>query len=170
MSSRLLSAAVAALLLSGAAPALARQTAPAPAPAPQAAPAPEADDEVQSPQEAAIEAAGEAFGARMEAMSQEMQAAATAAGTDKDKAKADLDAIQARYQPDADAFAATLTEFIRGQVGVVPEDQRAGMQTALEQVGPTITGIPARVRAEVEQAVAAPAPEAVAPPATPPAS
>lgn len=169
MSSRLLSAAVAVVALAAAVPAVAQQPQPAPQAAPQAAePADEAD--AASPEEAAIEAAGEAFGARMEAMSQEMQAAATAAGADKDKAKADLDAIQARYQPDADAFAATLTEFIRGQVGVVPEDQRAGMQTALEQVGPTITGIPARVRAEVEQAAAAPAPEAVTPPATPPAS
>ena len=168
MSSRLLSAAVAALLLSGGAPALARQAA---APTPQTAPAPEAeaDDEAKSPEEAAVEAAGEAFGARMEAMSQEMQAAATAAGADKDKAKADLDAIQARYQPDADAFAATLTEFIRGQVGAVPEDQRAGMTAALEQVGPTIKGVPAQVRAQVEQAAAAPAPEATTPPATPPA-
>lgn len=171
MSSRLLSAAAAALLLAAAVPALAQEAAP---PAAAAAPAPDADDDdAASAAEADLEAKGEAFGARMEAMSQEMTAAVAAAGADKDKAKVDLDAIQARYQPDADAFADTLLAFVQSQMAQVPEDQRAGMAAAIPEIGPRIKGVPAEVRAGIEAKAAAPAstaPDATTPSATPPAS
>lgn len=166
MSNRLLSAAVAALLLSGAAPALARQVA---APAPQTAPAPEADDEAKSPEEAAVEAAGEAFGARIEAMSKEMEAAVTAAGADKAKAKTDLDAIQARYQPDADAFADTLTAFVQSQMAAIPDAQRAEAEAKLPVMSATIKGLPAQLRELIEANAATPAataPDAATPPAS----
>ena len=91
----------ASVVLAFAAPAFA-QDAPA---APPAATA-EADAE------AAFEAKGEAFGARMEEMGAEMQAAVTAAGGDQAKATPALDAIVAKYQPEADAFAVELEAFI----------------------------------------------------------
>ncbi len=157
MSSRLLPAAAAAVLLLSGAPAFAQQaTATAPAPAPQTAPAPDAEDEVQSPDEAAIEAAGEAFGTRMETMQTEMQNVLTAVGGDAAKAKADLDAIQVRYQPDADAFAQTLTAFLRARMAQLPTQPTAEDQAKLDEFGPTLRGIPAQVRSQLEQQTAAP--------------
>lgn len=76
----------------------------APAPAAEAAPA---------PGEAELEAAAAAFGARIQTMGEEMQAAVTAAGGDAAKQDADLDAIEARYQPDVDAFLAALETFLQ---------------------------------------------------------
>jgi hypothetical protein len=154
MSLRLILPAVAALAL--AAPAFA-QTAPAPAPAPQAAPAPVAQD-AESPEEAAFEAKADAFGQRMETMQHELQAAATAAGADAAKKKTDLDAIQARYQPEADAFAVDLQNFVQTAVAMVPEDQRAGAAAQIEAAVPQIRGLPAMIRGQVEQPQPAPVP------------
>jgi hypothetical protein len=144
-----------------AAPAFA-QTAPAPAPAaaPQAAPAPAAED-AESPDEAAFEAKADAFGDRMKGMMEEMQAAVAAAGADAAKKKTDLDAIQARYQPEADGFATDLQNFLQTQAAAVPEDQRAGMLEGVEQALPKIRGLPAMLRAQAEQ------PQAPAPAAAP---
>ncbi len=136
---RLLSSVAAVALIALAAPAFA-QEASAPAPqAPAAAPAPAAA-EADSPEQAAFEARAEAFGKSMEAMSTEMQTAATQA--DKAKAKTDLDAIQARYQPDADSFADDLQTFAATQGA--PADQIA---MAAQQ----IKTIPAMMRADIEQ-------------------
>ena len=66
----------------------------------------------------------------------------------KAKAKTDLDAIQARYQPEVVAFAQELQAFAVTQGA--PAEQMAAV--ALQ-----IQGIPAKVRTEVEQAAAAPA-------------
>ena len=143
---RLLSctAAVAALVLSGPTLALA-QTATAPAPAAQpAAPAPA--EAAESPEAAAFEAKGEAFETSMEAMATEMQAAAAQA--DKAKAKTDLDALQARYQSQADTFAEELQTYAVAQGA--PADQMAMAATQIKS-------IPAMVRAKAEEAAAAPA-------------
>lgn len=120
-------------------------------PAPQAAPAAPAPEQPMSPEEAALEAAGEAFGQKMQAMAEEMGAALEAKGGDAVQAKAELDAIQARYQPDADAFADQVTAFIRAQAAQVPDAAgRAEAEGAAEVVRPQIAAIPARVRAEIE--------------------
>jgi hypothetical protein len=107
MSSRLILAAIAALGF--AAPAFA-QTAPATAPSASATAAP-----APAPTEAEIEAAGDAFGSDMEAMSAELEAAKTAAGADTAKANADADAIVAKYQPKADAFVVLVSAFMEAQ-------------------------------------------------------
>lgn len=139
---RLVSSVAAVAVLAFAAPAFAQDAAPAPAPqAPAAAPA-----EADSPEEAAFEAKADAFGESMEAMSTEMQTAA--AQTDKAKATTDLDAIQARYQPQVDAFAADLLAFAGSQGA--PQDQ---VEAAAQQ----IKTIPAMVRSKIEQAAVAPA-------------
>ncbi|OGN51648.1 MAG: hypothetical protein A2352_01655 [Caulobacterales bacterium RIFOXYB1_FULL_67_16] len=133
---RLLSCAFAAVLVTATAalPAVATAQTPPSAPTPR------------SPEEAALQARAEAFGKSMETMSTEMQAAA--AQTDKAKAKADLDALQARYQPEVDAFAAEIQTFAAAQ-GAPADEVAAGIEE--------IKSIPAMVRAEIEAAATAPA-------------
>ena len=84
-------------------------------------------------------------------MAAEMQTAA--AQSDKAKAKTDLDALQAKYQGEVDAFADDVQTFAATQAA--PADQIA---VAVQQ----IKGVPAMVRAQIE-AAAAPSPA----PATP---
>lgn len=141
----------AAAVLAFAVPAAARQ-------APAAPPAAEAVD----PAEAAMKAKAEAFGARIEVMTGEMQAAITAAGGDTARAGAALDAIQARYQPEADALAEEMKAFLEGQAAEVSEEERAGVLAALAVAVPMIKGVPAMVRGQVEQGAAAAAAPAAA--------
>jgi hypothetical protein len=139
----------ASVALAFAAPVLAQEAPAAPA-APAAAPA-------ADPAEAAFEAEAEAFEANIQAMTSEMQAAAAAAGADSAKASTDLDAIAARYQPQMDAFAASLETFLALKMAEAPEEQRAQMA----QIGPVMTGqirsAPALTKAQILQAAAAPA-------------
>jgi hypothetical protein len=139
----------AAAVLALATPVLA-QTAPAADPVAAAAAA-----------EAAFTARAEAFQEAMVTMQDEMQTALTAAGADQVKANADLDAIAARYQPQADAFANELDAFITSQLPVMPPEAQAQMA----QMGPAlraqITGSPATIKAGlIQQAAAGAAPAA----------
>jgi hypothetical protein len=113
--------------------------------------------------EAAFEARAEAFQQAMGTMQEEMQAALTAAGTDQVKANADLDAIAARYQPQADTFANELDAFITSQRPVMPPEAQAQMA----QMGPAlraqITGAPATIKAGLIQQAAAAAAAPAAP-------
>ncbi len=152
MSIRMILAASAVLALG--APAFAQD---APAATPPAA-------EAVDPAEAALEAKGEAFGARMQTMGAEMQSAITASAGDKTAADAALDAIVARYQPEADAFSAELKAFFDAKAATGTEEEKAELATAVSTVVPMIQGVPAMVRGQIEQAAAAaPAPA----PATP---
>jgi hypothetical protein len=143
MSIRLILAAAAALAL--ASPALA-QDAPA-ASAPSAA-------EASDPAEAALEAKAQVFQSHVETMVEDMQAAVSASGGDQAKANADLDAIVARYQPEADAFADEVKAFMDTQTagGEASAEDLAGMAQAVTM----IRTVPAMVRAQVQQAAAAP--------------
>lgn len=149
MSIRMILAASAVLALG--APAFAQD---APAATPATPPAAEAVD----PAEAALDAKGEAFGARMQTMGAEMQSAITAAAGDKTAADAALDAIVARYQPEADAFSAELKTFFDARATTGTEEEKAEMATAASTVVPMIQGLPAMVRGRIQQAAAAPAP------------
>jgi len=151
MSLRIILAASAVLAF--AAPAVAQE-------APAAPPAAEAAD----PAEAALEAKGEAFGERMQLMAGEMQAAITAADGDSARAGAALDAIQAQYQPEADAFADELKAFLEAQAANAPtEEERAQAAAGISAAIPVIKGVPAMVRGQVEQAAAAAAAAPAAP-------
>jgi len=143
-----LAAAAVAVLVSG--PALAQDAAPAPTPPPAPATAP------AGPTEAEISAAGDAFGADMEAMQAELEAAKTAAGTDTAKANADADAIQAAHQGKADAFADMFKAFMEANPGVMPAE-------AVSTVMAQIKGAPATVRQGV---MSPPAADATTPPPT----
>lgn len=148
MSIRLILAATAAVAIAG--PALA-QDAPA---APPAEAAQTSRDDVD-PAEAALDAKGEAFGQRMEAMSAEMQAAATAEGADEAKVSADLDAIVARYQPEADAFAAEVQHAFEAKAAAsTDETEKTQLAANATQVVAVIKGVPAMVRGQVVTAVA----------------
>lgn len=142
-----------AAALMAATPALAQETTPPPPPASDTSAA-----------EAAIEARAEAFEGRMRQMGEEMGAAITAAGPDRAKRAADLDAIQARYQPEADAFVSELEAFVLPQLAALPADQQAGARTGFETGMAQIRGLPAMVRAQAEQSADAP-PATSAPPA-----
>jgi len=120
------------------------QTAPA---APNAQPAGPAQPELTEDE---IDAQGEAFGEAIEAMVEEMSEAVETAGGVA-QAKVQLDAIQARYQPAADAFADTLTKFIDQQVAVLPAEARAGMEQARGAIG-IVRGAPGMARTQFEQA------------------
>ena len=67
---------------------------------------------------------------------------------DRAKAKSDLDALQAKYQPEVDAFAEEVNTFATSQGA--PAEQ---MAMAMQQ----IKGIPLKARTEIEAAASAPA-------------
>lgn len=146
---------VAVIALVACAPAATAQTAPPPVTLPvQDSPPP-------APGEAEFEASAEAFGAKMAAMQQEMQAALAEAGGDAARQAASLDAVEARYQPDAEAFATALETFMNGQAAAAPEAERAGILAGLAQALPQLRAVPRLVRTQVEEAAAqaaAPAP------------
>lgn len=151
MSIRLILAAAAAMAV--AAPAFAQD-----APAPQSPPAAEATD----PAEAALEAKGEAFGQHMQAMAGEMQSAITAAAGDTARANTALDAIVARYQPEADSLAADVEAFIASQMATSTDaEEKAQMASAGPAAVAQIKGVPAMIRGQIQaSATAAPAPAA----------
>lgn len=136
----------------------------APAFAQEAPAAPPAAPAIDAGAQAAFEARGHAFEAAVETMTREMQAAATAAAGDTAKANSDLDAIAARYQPQADAFADELEAFLATQLPSMPAEAQAQMAQMGPMLRAGITGIPATTKAEILQAAAAPAPAASATP------
>lgn len=149
----------AAVLAAG--PALAQT---APAPVETTAPPPSAD-------QLAFQARADAFGGMIQTMAQEMQDAVTAAGADTARRDADLDAVEARYQPQVDEFIAALETFVAGQAAGMPADQAEGMRAGMTTALPRIRSVIPTVRAQIEQGADAPAPAAApeAPAVAPPA-
>lgn len=127
----------------------------APAQSQEAVPAPSAPTATApAVTEADIEAAGEAFGLKMEAMGAEIATAVTAANGDMVKARADTDPIVARYQPDADAFAAIVTGFF----AAMPDGPEKAQMTAMApMIEAEIKSAPAKAR---DQALAPATPAA----------
>lgn len=143
---------VASAILAFAAPAAAlAQTAPATPPPATAAQAP-------TPEQIALEAKANAFKARMETMAGEMRTVITASGGDQASANSQLDAIAARYQPEADAFAAEVVALINAEAAKsTDEAEKAQMLAAAPQVQTAIGSIPAQIRASLVAAASAPA-------------
>lgn len=107
--------------------------------------------------EAAFEARAEAFQQAMATMRGEMQTALTAAGPDQARANADMDAVAARFQPQADAFANDLDAFMTSQLAVMPPAEQAQMAQMGSMLRAQITGAPATIKAGLLQAAASPA-------------
>ena len=108
------------------------------------------------PDEAAVEAAAAAFETQMDDMAKELEAAKSASGADAAALKTAADAVVAKYQPKADAFAEMVAALIASRP-VAPDDQ-ARARAAVQQV----RDMPGMIR---DHHLAAPA----APAATPPA-
>lgn len=134
-----------------------------PALAQEAAASPAASDSAVA--EAAFEARAEAFEGRIRQMGEEMGTAIANAGPDLAKRDADLDAIEARYRPEIDAFVSDLEAFVGPQFAALPADQQAGARTGFEAGMAQIRGLPAMMRAQAEQAADAPPPPTAPPPA-----
>ena len=149
-----LATATAALALM-AAPALA-QEAPAAPPAPAAAPAPSAA-------QAAVEAEAQKFEAGVEQMQGELIALRTAAGADTAKYQADSQAVLARYQPQADAFADALAAFAADPASGVPAEAQAQIAQGVTQ----IRSVPTMMRDQIGQATPEQLAAAQAPAAAP---
>lgn len=151
-----LTLAAAAATFAFAAPALAQEAAPAAPPAAEAQP--------QSPEEAAMETKALAFRDSMQQMQGELVTAVQGAGADQAKGLADVDVVLAKYQPSFDAFATDLEAFIDSQIAKESDAaKREEMTRDRAEAGPAIRGIPATIRAQAEQALAAqanPAPAA----------
>lgn len=146
MSLRLILAVSTALI---ATPVLA-QTAP-PAPPAAAAPAP-------SPEEAAMQAKGQAFQASMESISGELEAVLTDSTKTNAAKTAEANAIIDRHVPEINAFAADLEAFLRGMADK-PENaaQREDILNAANTAPAALRSIPEQMRAGVAQALTAPA-------------
>ena len=108
------------------------------------------------PDEAAVEAAAAAFETQMDDMAKELEAAKSASGADAAALKTAADAVVAKYQPKADAFAEMVAALIASRP-VAPDDQ-VRARAAVQQV----RDMPGMIR---DHHLAAPA----APAATPPA-
>lgn len=126
-------------VLIAATPVLAQETAPAAA-------------SVTATAEAAFQARAEAFQGRIRQMGEEMGAAIAAAGPDRARRTADLDAIQSRYQPEMDAFATALEAFVLPQIAALPADQQSDARAGVEAGMTQLRGLPATMRAQAEQA------------------
>ena len=140
---------IAAAALLAASPALAQQT-----PPPPAATAPVSPPDAAA--EAAFQARGQAFEGRVRQMGEEMGAAIVAAGPDRARRATDLDAIQARYQPEMDAFATDLEAFVLPQINALPADQQPEARAAMASAVAQLRGLPATLRAQAEQAADTP--------------
>ncbi|WP_395945152.1 translation initiation factor IF-2 [Brevundimonas sp.] len=168
---RLLSSAAAAAVLAFAAPALAQETVPPapPAQAPAAAPA----EAPKSPEEAALEAKGQAFEAQIEQMSAELQAVVEDDSKDAAAKTAETNTVIDRYAPAMTTFGGEVEAFLKAE-SEKPEnaEKKDQMLAAATTVGERIRSMPDQIRAGVQQAIAAQAaaPAAAAPaeaPATP---
>ena len=106
--------------------------------------------------EADIEAAGEAFGARMEQMGAEIEAAVAVSPTDPEAADAAVTLVLARYEPEVERFAALLERFLseQGAIAETPEEAQA-LSSAAGIAGAAIRAIPQQVRAGVMAGVTA---------------
>jgi hypothetical protein len=85
-----------------------------------------------APDEAAVEAAAAAFETRMDDMAKELEAAKATAGSDAAALKTAADAIVAKYQPGADAFAEMVAALIVSRPVAVGDQARA--RAAVQQV------------------------------------
>ena len=105
--------------------------------------------------EVEFDAKADAFAARMQTMAADMQTAIINAGDDAAKKDADLDAIEARYQPEVEAFAGVVEAFVNAQAAGAPPEQRASVDSTIAAALTRVRAYPQQVRAQVEAAVQA---------------
>ncbi len=133
-----------------AAPAFAQDATPAPQSAPPAA------AEAQSPEEAALEAKAEAFEARMDQMSDEIDAIVSDMSKDDATATAEADAVINRYGPEMATFGTEVAAFLRAEAEK-PENAEGKdqMLAGAARTETALSGMAEQIRGQVHQAIAA---------------
>ena len=144
-----LAATAALMLAAGPAVVLAQEAAAPPSGAPGEAAA------AETPEEAALEAKGEAFEAQMDQMAAELEAIVADQSKDAATATAEADAVVDRYQPGMAAFGAEVEAYLKAEADK-PEnaDKKDEMVAAGAQAGAAIAGLPEQIRTGVRQAIA----------------
>lgn len=150
---RLLTPIAAALMLAATPAAVLAQEAAQDVAPPSGAPGEAA--QADSPEEAALEAKGEAFEAQMNQMSAELEAIVGDPTKDAATATAEADAVVDRYAPGMTAFAAEVEAFLKAEADK-PEnaDKKDEMVAAGAQAAAAISAIPDQVRAGVRRGIA----------------
>lgn len=145
MSLRVIPAVIAALLFP--IPGLAQEP-----PPPVAASAPAA------PTDAEVTAAVQAFRTRIETMNAELGAAVQAAGSNRRRATASVEAILVRNEPEIEAFAVLLEAHFAARAAAAPtEEARASVAQTAAAAVIRIRGMPGQVRAGMSQTASSPA-------------
>lgn len=150
---RLLTPLAAAAALAFAAPAFAQS-------APPAAPA----TQTTSPEEAAMEAKGQAFESHMNQMNTELEAILHDTSKSAATATSETNAVIDRYSADIAAFSRDVEAFLKAEAAK-PEnaDKKDELTNGAAQAQQAIASIPEQIRAGVQQALAARAAAAAAP-------
>ena len=105
--------------------------------------------------EADLDAASDAFEARMEAMGAELETVVSANMGDTARLDAEVSAVLARYSPDIEAFASQLQTFLTQQAAAAETPQEAqALNSAATAAGAAIRSIPGQVRAGIAEGMA----------------
>ncbi|WP_428151405.1 hypothetical protein [Brevundimonas sp.] len=158
-----LSVAAPARAQDAAAPATPAEAATTAEPTAPAEPAAEAVEETVSPEEAAFNQRAAALGQRVLAVDTQMKDAARLAALDPDAAKAELDALQAGFQAEMDAFIQDFFSFAAQKLVTLPEDEQAVLRTNVENRAGELVALPQAMRSRAEAAALLPPPTQIAP-------
>lgn len=151
-----LSVAVPAQAQDAAPPAPPAETAPMAEPAAPSEPAAEAVEETVSPDEAAFNERAAALGQRVLAVDTQMKDAARLAALNPDAAKAELDAIQTRFQAEMDAFIQDFFAIAAQKFVALPENEQAILRINVENRAGELASLPQAMRDRAEAAAALP--------------
>ena len=124
-------------------------------PAAAALAAPPAVQGAEALTEADLDAASDAFEARMEAMGAELETVVSANMGDAARVDAEVSAVLARYSPDIEAFATQLQTFLTQQAAAAETPQEAqALNSAATTAAAAIRSIPGQVRAGIAEGMA----------------
>jgi|GEM_PF-5210827 len=126
-----------------------------PAEAPAAAETAAEPEAEISPEEAAFNERSAALGRRVLAVDAEMKDAARLTALSPDAAKAELDAIQTRFQAEIDAFIQDFFALAAQKFMSLPEAERATLRTNVENTAGQLQSLPQAMRDRAEQAALA---------------
>lgn len=106
----------------------------------------------QTVSEEELEAMGEAFEERMEALKVELSNAIDAAQGDRAKLSTDVDAILATYQPEIEVFISKVESYLDGRLAAATDEkERQELATARASVGEALRGLSAQIKAATLQ-------------------
>lgn len=125
-------------------------------------PSPEAPaepvEEAISPEEAAFNERSAALGRRVMAVDAEMKDAARLAALNPEAARAELDAIQTRFQAEMDAFIQDFFNLAAQKLVTLPETEQQTLRTNVEKRAGELASLPQAMRDRAEAAAQLPQP------------